>query len=104
MPPANAAPTAGAVPEGVVKVLSASHATITSSPSALAVADRSFWLGPAGVAENASGAPTASSFSSSKTFITAMCCMLVAPESAARLGGGRPLAQVMRVSYTMPLA
>ena len=59
--------------------------------------------GLAGVAENAEGASTASSFSSSNTFMMAMCCMLAAPESAARLGGGNPLVQAMRVSYTMPL-
>ena len=104
MPPANAAPTAGGVPEGVVKVLSASQATITSSPSALAVAARSFWPGPAGVAVNAVGAATSSSFSSSKIFIEPMCCMLTADESVESEGDGRPLAQVMRVSYTTPLA
>ena len=104
MPPANAAPTAGAVPDGVAKVLSASQATMISSPSTLPVADKSIWVGPAAVAENACGAPTSSSFSSSKIFSAPMCCILTAAESAESEGDGSPLAQAMRVSYTMPFA
>ena len=101
VPPAKAAPTAGAVPEGVPKFPSPFQTTTTPLPDAFVVNARSIRDASAGTAANAWGGLIW--LSNSKTFSTAMCCMLYAAESAAVAGGGTPLAHVRRVSNTIPL-